>query len=50
MIDEEIIKRYPNDGELGNYVRLMYSHLPIVKETPNNFELGAYIRSMYYKK
>jgi hypothetical protein len=50
MIDKEIIKKYPNDSELGRYIRLMYPELSIVKDTPNNFELGACIRDMVLNK
>lgn len=51
----ELHKKYPNDHDLGEYLRHEYvkdlsadpNILKMIKETPNNFTLGKIVRSMF---
>jgi len=50
-----LVDRYPNNSELGEQLRLLYSNgfeyngITILPNNyPNNYDLGSYVRNIYW--
>ena len=53
---EDVKRKYPNDYDLGSFIRRNYSEMDdlnddeaglVTKKYPNNFDLGGYMRHEY---
>jgi hypothetical protein len=49
IIVKALIKRYPNDGDLGREIRKLFRSDKFVLKLPNDRELGTEVRKIYHK-